>query len=122
MALVTINTFDLSPYIITPSYEMNKEDVYNEWVDGNGITHRNVYRTRITGEFSVKFWNRSAYASFLTALGGVKTSGYYPMTVYINNTQTTEAANLFVEFGPALTAQYTAGNEYERFRIRVEER
>ena len=121
MNLVTVNSFDLSPYIIAPSYEMNREDVFREWVDGNGITHRSVYRTRVRGQFEVKFWDRSKYATFLTNIGAVKTGGYYPMTVYVNNTETTENVNLFMEFSPTLTAKYSTP-EYETFRITVEER
>lgn len=121
MSLVTVNTFDLTPYIISPSYEMNREDVFREWVDGNGVTHRSVYRTRIVGQFDVKFWDRSQYAVFLGALSAVKTGGYYPMTVYVNNTETTASANMFLEFSPVLTAKYS-NPEYETFRIAMEER
>lgn len=121
MSLVTVNSFDLTPFIIAPSYEMNQEDVFREWVDGNGITHRNVYRTRISGQFDVKFWDRSAYTTFLSSINGVKTGGYYPMTVYVNNTELSVNADLFMNFQPILTAKYSTP-EYEKFRITVEER
>lgn len=120
-ALVTVNSFDLTPYIVAKTYAVNRQDVFDEWTDGNGIVHRNITRTRIEGEFQAKFWKHSAYATFMSNMAGVKTDGYYPMTVYLNNAETTSSANLYVEYAPAMTYKYTTP-EYEVINFKVRER
>ena len=113
---------DFTPYIVSKSYQMNRQDSYEEWTDGNGITHRNVYRSKISGSFEMKFINRAAYGSFLAALDAVKTDGYYPVTVYVNNTLFPETIEAFITIEPSMTAQYRNIPEFEQFTVKVVQR
>lgn len=122
MALLTVNSHDYTKYIISESYEVNVQDVYNSWTDGNGIKHRGVYRTRIEGKLTMRFLDRSAYNTFLTDLAAVKTSGYYPITVYVNNTLATANINAFLEIEPAMEANYTTYPLMSKFTVKLEER
>lgn len=121
MALLTVNSHDYTKYIVSGSYEVNAEDVYQSWADGNGVKHRSVYRTRIAGKLTMRFLNRSAYSAFLSDLAAVKTGGYYPMTVYVNNTLTTATINAFTDVEPAMEANYTTLPEMGKFTIKLEE-
>lgn len=120
--LLTINSVDFTPYIISKSYEVNKQDVYEGWTDANGIAHRSIYRTKISGTFTMKFIDRTKYSAFLTALSAVKTDGYYAVTLYVNNTLSSETINAFVTIHPAMTAQYSNYPEFEQFQVEVVQR
>lgn len=120
--LLTINSVDFTPYIISKSYAINKQDTYETWTDANGIVHRSIYRTRISGDFNMKFIDRTKYNAFLTALSAVKTDGYYPVTLYVNNTLASETINAFITIHPAMSAQYTNYPEMEEFTVEVMQR
>ena len=113
---------DFTPYIVSGSYKMNQQDSYEEWTDGNGIKHRNVYRTKISGSFEMKFINRAAYGSFLAALDAVKTDGYYTVTVFVNNTLFPQTIEAFITIEPSMAAQYLHIPEFEQFSVKVEQR
>ncbi len=113
---------DFTPYIVSKTYKMNQQDTYESWVDGNGITHRNVYRSKISGSFEMKFINRTAYGSFLAALDAVKTDGYHIVTVFVNNKLLPKTIEAFITIEPSMTAQYSNVPEFEQFSVKVEQR
>lgn len=93
-----IDTTDITAYIDVQSYAVNREDVFEEWEDGNWITHRVIARTRYTGSFQAGFASAADFSAFMTLLSTKKNAdGYYPVTAYINNTGTTETFNAFLD-------------------------
>lgn len=93
-----IDTTDITDYIDVQSYAVNREDVFEEWEDGNWITHRVIARTRYTGSFQAGFASAADFTAFMTLLSTKKNAdGYYPVTAYINNTGTTETFNAFLD-------------------------
>lgn len=121
MALLTINSHDYTKYILAGSWEVNRQDVYKSWTDANGINHRSIYRTRVSGEFTIQFINRSVYNTFLNDLAAVKANGYYPMTVYQNNVMSTASINAFISMEPAMEANYTTNPAFDKFTVKLEE-
>lgn len=98
MVFFKIGTTDLSAYADIQNYNVNKEDIYQEWTDGNWIARREIERTRITGTLQLGFKTSSSWSDFLALLAEQKTdAGYYPVTVYVNNTGTTETINAFLD-------------------------
>jgi len=98
IAFFTIGGTDLTPDMDYQNYEMNAEDVYESWVDGYGVEHRNTYRTKITGEFKVGFKSDSEMTAFKTLLANsINTDGYYPVTAYVQNTGMVESFGAFIE-------------------------
>ena len=109
MALLTINNIDFTGKINQRKYNVQKQPVYSTWVDGNGITHRVITRTRVSGSFTMTFSSAADYDAFTGAVAAVKTNGgYCPITIYANNTKETLNINAFVDFETALrwTLQY----------------
>ena len=93
-----IDTTDISAHIDVQNYAVNREDVFEEWEDGNWITHRVIARTRYAGSFQVGFAKGSDFTSFMTLLNTKKTAnGYYPVTAYINNTGASVTFNAFLD-------------------------
>lgn len=120
--LFGINLTDFTKYIVSPTYQVNQQDDYESWKDANGIKHRVVYRSRISGSFDMKFIDRAQYETFLTALETVKQDGYYTVLLYVNNTLTLQTADVFIQIEPAMAAQYSKVPEMNKFKVTVEER
>ena len=98
MIFFKIGTTDLTEYADIQNHNVNKEDVYQDWTDGNWIVHRDIVRTRISGSFQLGFKDSTAWTSFLTLLSTQKNAaGYYQVTVYVNNTGAEETINAFLD-------------------------
>lgn len=96
--LFSIGTTDLTKWEDTESHNVNREDVYEEWVDGNWTSHRVIARTRITGEVTLNFAKLTDFSNFLSLMSSERNAnGYYPISVYCSNTGTTESINAFLD-------------------------
>lgn len=99
---LTINSTSFSSFLNEKSYDVNSAPLYESWTDANGIQHRNIYRQKISGTFTLEFWNATDYASLITALGGA-TDGYCAVSCHINNLGTDTTCNLFISMKPTFT-------------------
>ena len=98
MTFFKIGNTDLSAYADIQNYTMNQADVYQEWIDGNWINHREIARTQITGSVLLGFKDSQSWTAFQSLLAAQKNvAGYYPVTVYVNNTGTTEEIDAFLD-------------------------
>lgn len=103
MALLTINNIDFSSRINQKKYNIQKQPVYTTWTDGNGITHRSITRTRVSGSFTMSFLSAADFDSFNAAVNSVKTvGGYLPVAIYVNNTKETLNINAFLDYDAML--------------------
>lgn len=98
MVFFQIGSTDLTDYADIQNYNVNQEDVFEEWTDGNYVTHRVVTRTRISGTVKLGFKDAVAWAAFQTLLTSQRNiNGYYPVTLYVNNTGDTVTTNVFLD-------------------------
>lgn len=96
--LFKISSTDLTKWEDTDQHDVNKIDVFEEWVDGNWNTHRVISRQRVTGSVVLNFAKASEWSAFQTLLSSARNAnGYYPITVYCSNTGTTETINAFLD-------------------------
>lgn len=84
------DSYDLTPFVDINNFQINQEDVVQEWTDGNWSIHRGFIRTRISGTVDVGFKTQSDYNTFLTNMESLKTTtgqyyGSYPVTSFVNN-------------------------------------
>ena len=93
-----IGSTDLTPKVNIQEFKVNSSDVYETWTDGNFVTHREIIRTRISGTFDIGFSDRTELNGFLTLLANNRNAnGYYPIQIYVNNLNTTESINAFID-------------------------
>ena len=93
-----ISTTDLTAYEDIQNHDVQKENVWTSWTDGNWTEHREIVRTRVTGTVKLGFKSATDYTTFQTLLTTAQDAeGYYPITVYCNNTGTSETVNAFLE-------------------------
>lgn len=98
MTFFQIGSTDLTSFADIQNYSINKEDVYQEWTDGSWIDHREIARTRISGTVQLGFKTAQSWTAFQTLLAAQKNAaGYFPVTLYVNNTGTTETIDAFLD-------------------------
>lgn len=125
MILLKINDHDYTPYIVSPSWQVNAEEMTQMWTDGNLVSHKDVIRTRVKGSFN--FANRGAtsrdFAAFIQDLDEVKTTrNAYMLEVYCNNLQTYKTIEAFVTYEPAMVRNGGGPVYIEAFTVNIEER
>lgn len=119
-----IGNNDYSSKVLMDTYNVNQIDVYTEWEDANGTTHRDIYRTRIEGSFDMQISKISEYQAFIQDIDNMRnTGGYIPCYVCVNNrNEESVYAQMFIDYAPIKTRNndYTKG--YMSFTVNVRER
>lgn len=119
---VTIAGQNITSHIVAGQYQINQSDVFEEWTDANGRTHRNVYRTRVSGSFDVFFRELSDYSAFVNACKNARnTAGVIPCSVFVNNTSETKQIEAYVTFAPSLDIDGTLQDYVPQFEITIQE-
>lgn len=96
--LFKIGSTDLTKWERTEEHDVNRADVYETWVDGNWVDHRVIARTRITGKVVLSFSRQSDLSAFMTLLSSQRDAeGFYPITVWCSNTNTSETLNAYLD-------------------------
>lgn len=96
--LFKISSTDLTAFENRDVHQVNAVDEFQSWTDGNWIEHRDFVRTRITGSVTLKFKKEADFNTFKALLTSARNvNGYYPITVWVSNTQTSESINAFLE-------------------------
>lgn len=120
-----IGNTDLSGYVLGDgSYNVNREEVYEEWVDGAGITRREPIRAtgRVVGTFDVFFPTYKNYTDFLDTIAANKLPNLtIPMTVAPNNEKNVANIYGYLKFSPVRKLKYDWSDIMERFTIEVTE-
>ena len=122
MNLFTVGTVNYTNNIVLDSYAVQKTKEYETWTDANLVTHKYAGRTRIKGSFSMRFLKKSDYDAFVTTLANAEQSGgYYIASLYCVNTNTTEIANVTIDFAPYLSQKSNLQQDVLEFEVQIEE-
>ena len=115
---------DYSAKVLMDTYNVNRIDIYTEWEDANGTTHRDVYRKKIQGEFDMLISNVAEYSAFIADVQNNTTNGgYVTCKVCVNNyNQENVQADMFIDYTPIKTMNNNYTKGYLSFTVRVEER
>lgn len=118
-----INNKDFSDKVLMDTYNVNRIDIYTEWEDANGTIHRDIYRTKIQGEFDMMISNMSDYREFINAVRNNKRiGGFVPCYVCVNNEDLEgEFCYLFIDYTPIKTMNNNYTKGYMSFTVRVEQ-
>lgn len=122
-SLFTVSSTDLTAWEDTNKHAVNKADIYEEWTDGNWITHRVIARTRVTGTVALSFSRESDFTAFMTLMSSAKSAdGYYAVTVWCNNSNTTETINAFLDFSGDTKWDVTAPIKHHDITVSITQR
>ncbi len=118
-----ISTTDLSAFVNKQKYEVNREDVYEEWRDGNWVDHRVIARTRIRGKIILGFSSLTDYASFQTLLSSARTvNGSYPVSLFVNNLNAEATIEAYVDSAAAVRWDTAHGRQWVEVTLEVRQR
>lgn len=121
--LFKISTTDLTGYEDVEKHAVNKDEIFEEWVDGNYISHRLLSRTQITGSVYLKFTRETAYTTFLNLLQTARdVDGYYPVTVYCSNTGSAETINAYLDIVGETKWDLSSPMKYHGLTLQITER
>lgn len=79
---------DFTRFITLPSYNVNYEDVEEDWEDADYVTHRIVPRSKITGSLELLFTDKYDYNNFIRLIRQnrvVNGAGYIRLRLQVND-------------------------------------
>lgn len=121
--LFKISSTDLTKWEVTDKHSVNRDDVYEEWTDGNWITHRVIARTRISGTVVLSFSRETDFSNFMTLLSTARNvNGYYPISVWCSNTNSLETINAFLDVSGDTKWDVTAPIKHHDITIAISQR
>lgn len=120
--LAQIGDTDITMYIQESTYNVNNDDVQEQWTDANLIDHMPSIRTRVTGEFELVFVTDEALDDFITLLQNNTTDGYVTMTIMVNNENRVSEHQLFYKFASLTSRIISTNYVYKRFKMTITER
>lgn len=121
---IIAGVMDLTNYIVVPSYQVNLQDVYDEWDDNNKVHHRDLTALKIKGSFQVKFETLEEFQTFMIVMKDYKKSNRsYDCSVFCTNTLNTySTVEMFIDFDPPNVMPYIGAKDYDPIDITVEQR
>ena len=125
MQLFVVNNKDFTHHITVPSYKVNKNQTYEEWTDSNYVTHREITRTKVSGNFKLLYDEIVELDEFFDTIEALKAAsddGSIEATVYLNNLHTTETVHVFVSYSPSNEKPFFQRQKVSGFEVTIEER
>lgn len=110
-----IGDLDFSKHITVPSYKVNTNRKYYEWIDANGESHRQLIRREIKGQFTMIFDTIVSLDEFLdTVESNVdENGGFNTVDIYVNDLhRTVNGVKVYLDY-PDLT------NEKPLFGVKI---
>lgn len=96
-----VGATDYSNRVISGTFKVQTNDLYEEWTDANGRTHRMGYTTKTSGSFNIFFKTIEEYQGFMANLIAVRHEDLsYPVTVLDNISSTEKSIDAFLDFEP----------------------
>lgn len=116
-------TMDLTTLIEVPSYQVNLEDVYEEWTDNNQVTHKDTIARKAKGSFSIRFESPDQYQAFMMYLkNNKKQNASYDCSVYLNNMLEAINTEMFIDFTAPDVMPFIGVKDYDSIEVTVEQR
>ena len=96
MHRILVGTTDITDYIVDGTYEMDAEDTFESWRDGNYVVHRIIVTSKVKGSFNVVCSHETIdLEDFRELFDDVADTGKVTMTVYVTNTGKTEVISAY---------------------------
>lgn len=122
---VVVNNTDITNYIVEGSYQMDSNDIYESWKDGNMREHRIIVAHKVNGTFQVVCSNRNnsiTLHDFLTLWNGAVDNGVVTLGVYILDTDSTEMIEAYYEIENVKHDRAGDGSFIDVLEIKITER
>jgi len=137
-SLFKMGNIDYTRFITMSSYKVNSKPITKEYVDVNQVTHKEFIRNKVSGSFTLKFYDDRSYPDVLTTKTAVENyqdffdaynslrtpNGLIEIEVYLNNRNETKKIKAYMEMEPSNTLPYMndGSKSYDGFDVTITER
>lgn len=122
---VVVNDTDITNYIVNGTYKMEAQDSYESWKDANGVEHRIIITSKVTGSFDLVCSNRSdsiTLPDFLALWNGAVDNGVVTVGVYVINQGELKAIDAYYEISSKEHIRSGDGSLIDVLTISISER
>lgn len=120
---VVVGGIDITNYIVTGSYNINAVDQYEGWQDGNGVEHRVIIRSKVSGSFEIGCCSKSITLSdFLDAWDSAVDNGVVTIGCTVLNKNTFEALEAYYEITGKDHIKKGDGQIIDIMSVKIQER
>ena len=122
---LVIHGVDYTPYIVQGSYNINTEDVYESWEDGNMVEHRIIVTRKIKGSVQIvcsEMPRGKSVTDFLADLAAVTDNGVLTIGVHVPNLGAVKAINCYYTLDNAQHIKSIGGLFTDVFTLQIKER
>lgn len=118
------STFNVTPYIVVPSYQVNDSPLGDSWQDSNWYSHTEVVRYRATGSCTVWFDDISTFESFTDFIENNKGADeYITASLYLNKKHTVkENVEVIIGWEPTNDLPLYGRKAHGGYELTIEER
>lgn len=122
MALFKIGATDYTSRVVSGTYEVQTNPIYEEWTDANGRTHRMKYTEKTSGSLELVFKTLQEYLDFNTTLSNATEDDLsVHITVLDNLSSTEKEIDAFIEFNVARAVDGQFNDRVESISISIME-
>ena len=123
---LSINGKDYTPYIVAGSYNVNTEDKYDSWEDGNMIQHRVIASSKVVGSIQLCCSEETTrfpeVSTLLADLNAVTDNGVLSIGVYVPSLGTIKAVDCYYKLDNVSHIK-SLGNKFtDIFELKITER
>lgn len=120
---LVVDSNDLTDYIVDGSYDVNTEDAYESWQDGNMVEHRVIVGQKVVGSFSILCSDKTiTLADFLTYWNNAVDNGVVTIGLYVPSLNSFEALNCYYEITNAEHIKRVDDSFIDVMKVIVKER
>ena len=122
---VVVNDTDITNYIVEGTYKMEAQDSYESWKDANGVEHRIIITSKVSGSFDLVCSNRSdsiTLPDFLALWNGAVDNGVVTVGVYVINQGELKAIDAYHEISSKEHIRSGDGSLIDVLTINISER
>jgi len=119
--LASINGTDITEYINETSYEVNQEELTEEFYDGNHKLHKIPLAKKVRGSFQMVFVKPEDLTNFVNLMEANKTGNLLHITLWISNLNRAAELDVYFEFLSKKKVRISDRYEFHKFKVEIEE-
>ena len=119
-----VSTFNVTPFIMAPTYKVDDAPLGESWQDSNWLTHAEVVRHKAKGTCTVWFDNISDFESFTDFIETHKGSDeYIKATLYLNKKHAMKTdIDVLIDWQPVNDLPFYGRKQHDGYELTIEER
>lgn len=120
---VMVGNTNITNYIVSGTYAVNSSDQFESWQDGNGVEHRIVVRSKVSGSFDIVCSSKSITLSdFLALWNSAVTNKVVTLGCTVLNTNNFEVIEAFYEIKNKEHIKKGDGGIIDVMTVKIQER